>query len=856
MASQYSSIMNMVPAQNAKASYASRGFGDTQARSKSNAQGTSASFESHLKNETARQDLRSERSNAADSGQIRNVRGTETARSERQASDGTASQAKADNRSDRAVRTDASTEASAEPSPMADDSATANASASDTATNTQVTEAAPAATASDEASEQAPEDIVADSSKSEAQGAEPDALQMATVQPEDLPQAGDLPMPNDQMVAPPAPPAPPAAPVDAEATDTASEVETTDSDTSDAVATTPDDTKEASAGDQKGGDNTTPSMPAMPPVADMPGAVPPPIVADADSGEETVATQPSAPVPPMPSLEGGAEASNAAEQAANAPHGSEGQPADQPVVTTPSETGAGAVDPAALPDDPQPAMPPMTEGAASAADGAQQPLEMPPVNGSQTNASTDTSTPVAQANESNTTDAAAATTANASDAEVAPTTDAATQTDLTSATPSSIDAEDAAKGTSATTETADAAKADTRPAPAETPLKPASTTSEQPDDAMDAIASSQTAEETTDTAAAAVSDDNAVTDTDAAEDTQSVDGLKNKPHPDAVKTDAAVMAAAAAKTDGAEADTSTDADGETAKTTVTAAQQGQAGSTAEAGAQIAKAQGRQTADGQQQPANPSAQASQTTASGTTGTQSQSDTQSATADSDAVAAKPEEHRNAARNAPKGDAFSKMMAMVDDKTTITTNSTSASDLASSTLATASSTVRLTSMDGLAQTGQTAQQISLANSNAIAAEITKFARKGETRFEIRLDPADLGKIDVRMTIGSDGHTRTHLYVERPETLDMLMRDQRFLERSLQQSGVNPQNQSLDYSLMDQGNQGRQMAGQDQSAYEQDYSEQSSASGQPEDTTITAPQTSRYAAHYAATGGLNLVI
>ena len=85
--------------------------------------------------------------------------------------------------------------------------------------------------------------------------------------------------------------------------------------------------------------------------------------------------------------------------------------------------------------------------------------------------------------------------------------------------------------------------------------------------------------------------------------------------------------------------------------------------------------------------------------------------------------------------------------------------------------------------------------------------------------------------MTIGNDGKTHAHLMVERPETLDMLSRDQRFLERSLQQSGLNLQDKGgLEYSLMDQGNQGQQggqMAGQDQSGQEPSYySDQASSS------------------------------
>ena len=327
----------------------------------------------------------------------------------------------------------------------------------------------------------------------------------------------------------------------------------------------------------------------------------------------------------------------------------------------------------------------------------------------------------------------------------------------------------------------------------------------------------------------------------------------------------AAASATAAAANAAAPDTGTDAatDSDQASSDPAPIHQSHVAASSEAGAQTAKTQGRADNPAQQANAGTAANANQRDAvNSSSDAQTQSDSgQERPSHAEAIAAKSEENKAAQRNAPKGDAFSKMMAMVDDNSSLSSTTTSPSDVAAASLSTSSTTVRIAGMDAMATTGQSAQQISLANSNAIAAEISKFAKNGETRFEIRLDPADLGKIDVRMTIGSDGKTHAHLYVERPDTLDLLSRDQRVLERSLQQSGVNLQDKGgLEYSLMDQGNSGgQQMAGQDRSSYEQDHSSNHSSSSEPvSDTSSTSIQRAQQQAaqRYVATGGLNLVI
>ena len=90
-------------------------------------------------------------------------------------------------------------------------------------------------------------------------------------------------------------------------------------------------------------------------------------------------------------------------------------------------------------------------------------------------------------------------------------------------------------------------------------------------------------------------------------------------------------------------------------------------------------------------------------------------------------------------------------------------------------------------------------------LAVEIAARAQAGQNRFEIRLDPPELGRIDVRLDIDSSGQVTSRLVVERADTLEHLRRDAAGLERALQDAGLKTGENSLQFSLRDQGFAGR---------------------------------------------------
>lgn len=94
------------------------------------------------------------------------------------------------------------------------------------------------------------------------------------------------------------------------------------------------------------------------------------------------------------------------------------------------------------------------------------------------------------------------------------------------------------------------------------------------------------------------------------------------------------------------------------------------------------------------------------------------------------------------------------------------------------------------------------------AVPMTIGLRALGGSNRFEIRLDPADLGRIDVSLDIGKDnGVVTAHLVVDRVETLALLQRDAGALQQALSQTGLEAGEASINLSLRsgtDPGGQG----------------------------------------------------
>lgn len=128
--------------------------------------------------------------------------------------------------------------------------------------------------------------------------------------------------------------------------------------------------------------------------------------------------------------------------------------------------------------------------------------------------------------------------------------------------------------------------------------------------------------------------------------------------------------------------------------------------------------------------------------------------------------------------------------------------------------------------------AEQLPVAKNTVASADAVKFAQQpivpdetateqvtvrlkqavstGESVIQIRLKPVELGGVDVKIETGADGRSQIHVTAEKRDTLDMLQRDARSLERALLDIGFKADNSSLSFNMRGGDQQQNQQAQQ----------------------------------------------
>ena len=82
-------------------------------------------------------------------------------------------------------------------------------------------------------------------------------------------------------------------------------------------------------------------------------------------------------------------------------------------------------------------------------------------------------------------------------------------------------------------------------------------------------------------------------------------------------------------------------------------------------------------------------------------------------------------------------------------------------------------------------------------LAGGIARDFKSGQRWLDIRLDPAELGRIDVRMTLDAKGHVQAVIAADNPSTFDLLRREAPALVRALQDAGVQTNGDMLKFDL-----------------------------------------------------------
>lgn len=88
-------------------------------------------------------------------------------------------------------------------------------------------------------------------------------------------------------------------------------------------------------------------------------------------------------------------------------------------------------------------------------------------------------------------------------------------------------------------------------------------------------------------------------------------------------------------------------------------------------------------------------------------------------------------------------------------------------------------------------------------ISVQITKAVNDGMDRINIQLRPENLGRVDVRLEVGHDGRTQALVIVDNKDTMELLQRDAKDLQRALEEAGLKLESDGLNFSLRGQKGQ-----------------------------------------------------
>lgn len=88
-------------------------------------------------------------------------------------------------------------------------------------------------------------------------------------------------------------------------------------------------------------------------------------------------------------------------------------------------------------------------------------------------------------------------------------------------------------------------------------------------------------------------------------------------------------------------------------------------------------------------------------------------------------------------------------------------------------------------------------LPAANQVAREIVRRFDGGNTRFELRLDPPELGRVDVRLEVSRDHRVTAVIAADSPQALTELARHARELEQMLQGAGLELGDNGLSFDL-----------------------------------------------------------
>ena len=82
-------------------------------------------------------------------------------------------------------------------------------------------------------------------------------------------------------------------------------------------------------------------------------------------------------------------------------------------------------------------------------------------------------------------------------------------------------------------------------------------------------------------------------------------------------------------------------------------------------------------------------------------------------------------------------------------------------------------------------------------VQAQVRTLIRNGQSSVSVRLNPEELGRVDIRLDTDRTSRTQVVVSVERPQTLELLQRDARALLQTLQDAGLQADSEDLAFDL-----------------------------------------------------------
>lgn len=122
-------------------------------------------------------------------------------------------------------------------------------------------------------------------------------------------------------------------------------------------------------------------------------------------------------------------------------------------------------------------------------------------------------------------------------------------------------------------------------------------------------------------------------------------------------------------------------------------------------------------------------------------------------------------------------------------------------------AASPAAITTQSAAHASHATAADVNMARAAPAAAQVSReIIRRfdgGNSRFEFRLDPPELGRVEVRLEVTRDHRVTAVISADNPSALAELARHARDLEQSLQSAGLDLSENGLSFDLR-QGDEG----------------------------------------------------